>query len=84
VLELEQLKLEIDDFKQNLDEMGNLFDIASIGNQIEELEQKASEPDFWNDTENSQKILQKIKSLRSKVERYNKLVFPVGRFDHFV
>jgi len=54
--------------------MGNLFDIASIGNQIEELEQKASEPDFWNDTENSQKILQKIKSLRSKVERYNKLV----------
>ncbi|ABN51603.1 peptide chain release factor 2 [Acetivibrio thermocellus ATCC 27405] len=53
---------------------GNLFDIASIGNQIEELEQKASEPDFWNDTENSQKILQKIKSLRSKVERYNKLV----------
>lgn len=53
---------------------GNLFDIASIGNQIEELEQKASEPDFWNDTENSQKVLQKIKSLRSKVERYNKLV----------
>ncbi|WP_200859110.1 peptide chain release factor 2 [Acetivibrio thermocellus] len=74
MLELEQLKLEIDDFKQNLDEMGKSLDIASIGNQIEELEQKASEPDFWNDTENSQKILQKIKSLRSKVERYNKLV----------
>ncbi|HBW26109.1 MAG TPA: peptide chain release factor 2 [Hungateiclostridium thermocellum] len=54
--------------------MGKSLDIASIGNQIEELEQKASEPDFWNDTENSQKILQKIKSLRSKVERYNKLV----------
>ncbi len=53
---------------------GNLFDIASMSNQIEELEQKASEPDFWNDTENSQKVLQKIKTLKDKLERYNKLV----------
>jgi len=37
------------------------------------LEQKALEPDFWNDVENSQKILQRIKSLKDKVERYNKL-----------
>ncbi|ODM25787.1 peptide chain release factor 2 [Clostridium sp. Bc-iso-3] len=48
--------------------------MASLSNQIEELEQKASEPDFWNDTENSQKILQRIKSLKDKLERYNKLV----------
>ncbi|AEV69616.1 peptide chain release factor 2 [Acetivibrio clariflavus DSM 19732] len=31
------------------------------------------EPDFWNDVENSQKILQRIKTLKDKVERYNKL-----------
>lgn len=31
------------------------------------------EPDFWNDVENSQKILQRIKNLKDKVERYNKL-----------
>lgn len=37
------------------------------------MEQKALEPDFWNDVENSQKILQRIKSLKDKVERYNKL-----------
>ncbi|NLM58447.1 MAG: peptide chain release factor 2 [Clostridium sp.] len=53
--------------------MGASLDIVSIGNQIEELEQKASEPDFWNDTENSQKVLQKIKSLKDRVEKYNKL-----------
>lgn len=41
---------------------------------IEELEQKASEPEFWNDIENSQKVLQRIKELKEKVERYNKLV----------
>lgn len=45
-----------------------------MNDQIEELEQKASEPDFWNDMENSQKLLQKTKSLKSKVEKYQSLV----------
>lgn len=36
-----------------------------------ELEHKAAEPEFWNDMENSQKILQKTKILKSKIERFN-------------
>jgi len=50
------------------------FDIARLENEIEELEHKAAEPGFWDDMENSQKVLQRIKSLRTKVERYRKLV----------
>lgn len=45
-----------------------------MGNQIEELEQKATEPDFWNDMENSQKILQKIKSMKARIDKYNRLL----------
>ena len=37
------------------------------------MEQKATEPDFWNDTENSQKVLQKVKLMKDKLERYNRL-----------
>jgi peptide chain release factor 2 len=44
-----------------------------MSNDIEELEQKASEPGFWDDIENSQKILQRIKVLRDKIDTYNKL-----------
>lgn len=44
-----------------------------MNNEIEELEQKASEPDFWNDIENSQKVLQRIKNLKTKVERFQRL-----------
>ncbi|MEN2774454.1 peptide chain release factor 2 [Acetivibrio clariflavus] len=73
MLELEQLKLEIDGFEDVLKEMGASLDIAKISNEIEELEHKTLEPDFWNDVENSQKILQRIKTLKDKVERYNKL-----------
>lgn len=43
-------------------------------NEIEELEQKAAEPDFWDDVENSQKVLQKVKSLKSKLKKYHRLV----------
>jgi peptide chain release factor 2 len=42
--------------------------------EIEELENKAAEPGFWDDMENSQKILQKTKVLKTKVEHYEKLV----------
>ncbi len=53
---------------------GLLFDIAKLNNEIEELEQKAAEPGFWDDMENSQKVLQKTKSMKNKVERYQILV----------
>ena len=42
--------------------------------EIEELEQKAAEPGFWEDMEKSQKVLQRTKALKTKVERYSKLV----------
>ncbi len=44
-----------------------------MNDEIYELEQKASEPDFWNNIENSQKILQRTKTLKSKVDRYENL-----------
>ena len=37
------------------------------------MEQKSAEPEFWNDMEKSQKVLQRIKNLRSKFDKYVKL-----------
>lgn len=53
---------------------GLLFDIARLKIEIEELENKAAEPGFWEDIENSQRVLQKTKVLKTKVETYEKLV----------
>ena len=50
------------------------FDFPAIEKELEELEQKASEPEFWNDAEKSQKVLQRTKTLRSKQEFFNKLL----------
>jgi peptide chain release factor 2 len=41
--------------------------------ELEELDQKASEPGFWDDAENSQRVLQRTKMLRAKREYFDKL-----------
>ena len=41
--------------------------------EIENLEQMSAEVGFWDDVENSQKVLQKTKQLKDKVERYENL-----------
>lgn len=42
-------------------------------NLIEELENKASEPDFWNDPTSSQKTLQHLKALKNKLGKFTNL-----------
>ncbi len=41
--------------------------------EIEKLEKESGEPDFWDDMENSQKVLQKTKQLKDKVEAFDSL-----------
>ena len=41
--------------------------------EIETLEAQTAEAGFWDDTENSQKVLQKIKALKNKTEKWQKL-----------
>jgi len=51
-----------------------LFDVDNKVKEIDKLELEISREGFWDDLENSQKILQKSKNLKSNVEKYNELV----------
>lgn len=50
------------------------FNIAKMNVKIEELDKQASMPEFWDDAQNSQKVLQKTKQLKDKLADYHKLV----------
>ncbi|MGI6124250.1 MAG: peptide chain release factor 2, partial [Acetivibrionales bacterium] len=50
------------------------FDLLGMQNELEELEHRASEPQFWDDTENSQRVLQRTKTLQNKIENYRTLL----------
>ena len=49
------------------------FEIAKLESQIEELEKESAKEGFWDDLENSQKVLQKTKQLKDKVAAFNAL-----------
>ena len=49
------------------------FDVENKEKELKELESKTTENDFWNDTDNSSKILKQINNLKSKVEGFKKL-----------
>ena len=55
-----------------------LFDIAGKKTKMEELEAQTNNPDFWNDMENSTKVLQELKALKNKIEEYNKVAMSVA------
>lgn len=48
----------------------SLFDIPKKKKDLEELENKTLETDFWNDPSYSSQILAKIKRMKSKIESY--------------
>ena len=52
----------------------SLFDIASKEKELGELESKTNEQGFWDDQENSTKVLQDIKLLKDKVTNYQKVL----------
>ncbi len=49
------------------------FDVENKEKELKELESKTTENDFWNDTDNSSKVLKQINSLKSKVDGFKKL-----------
>ena len=51
----------------------NLFDIPKLENELKELEKQTLEQGFWNDNKKSGKVLQNIKTIKNKKDKYLKL-----------
>lgn len=59
--------------KGDLDDLGSALKIDKLHDEAEELEQKTLVPDFWDDAENSGKILRELKRIKSTLEEYAQL-----------
>ncbi len=73
MLEMEQLRLSLTGLKSSIDNLRDSLDISSTVEKIQELEKEAMKEGFWDDMENSQKVLKLTKDLKNKVERYETL-----------
>lgn len=74
MLQFEELRLQLEGLLPDIKDLAEALGLAAMESEIAQLELRAAEPGFWDDLDNSQKILQRTSVLKSKVEDYNKLM----------
>ena len=71
---LEDLKPQLGELKEKLDQMEISLEVPAKEEKIAELEYKMGEPSFWDDSEKAQKINQELNDVKISVDKYKKLV----------
>ncbi len=68
------------EFKQKIEDLENRFesikskkDITKQKDELQELESLTTNPDFWNNQENAQKVSRRIGGIRNEIEQIEKL-----------
>lgn len=74
MLQFEENRLKLLGIREQIDDLADALDLKGIKEKIKHFEEESAQAGFWDDIENSQKTLQKIKQLKDKVERYDQLV----------
>lgn len=70
---LDELKVEMTGYRKEMDELGEVLNIRKSREEVEQLREEAAKPGFWDDMENSQKVLQRTKQLENKIAAYEKM-----------
>lgn len=78
MLQFEELRLELERLEPEIKDLADALGLAPMRSEIEQLEHRAAEPGFWDDMENSQKILQRTSMLKNKVQGYEDLTAAYG------
>lgn len=70
---LDEYKLKTEALKEEAQTLGATMGIEQLRERLAQIEKISSDPDFWNDTERSQKILQEQKQVKEKITAYEHL-----------
>ncbi len=73
MLLLDELRVELEGYRKDMKQLYEILDIDRAKAEIAELQEQSGKDGFWDDIENSQKIMQTIKHDEATIESYNKL-----------
>lgn len=73
MLQFEELRLRLEGRKAELDDLAQAIGYDGLLRRVEELERRASEPNFWNDLEKSQANQLETSKLKNKIAAYDGL-----------
>ncbi len=74
IIEYDTYKQKLGALEPRLDTLAAALDLEGARREVEELEEKTNDPNFWNDVSSSQKVLQRTKQLKNKLEHHARLV----------
>lgn len=70
---LDDLRVEMTGYRKEMTELADVLNIQAAKDRIAELNAETAKDGFWDDLENSQKVLRETKALERKIEKFNKL-----------
>ena len=72
MLQFDEYKVKLNNLLPQLDELEQALNLESTAQEVDFLEAKSAADGFWNDPENSQKVLQRLKQLKGRLEGQKK------------
>lgn len=73
IIQLEQARQGLKELRPKIDELAASLRIDALEARGKELEAITSDPSFWNNPEESQKILTEVKDIKDKLESFHAL-----------
>ncbi|MCC8069009.1 MAG: peptide chain release factor 2 [Ruminococcus sp.] len=70
---LDDLKNELTAYRKDIQELSEVLNIEDSKKEIDSLHVEMEKQGFWDNLENSQKVVQKSKTLENKIEHFNQL-----------
>ncbi len=73
IIEYDSYKQKLGALEPELHKLAAALDLDTVRREVDELEDKTADPNFWNDLAASQKVLQRSKQLKNKLEQHARL-----------
>lgn len=73
MLLLDELRLELEGCRKDMADLYNILNIDKLKEDNAKLQEQSAADGFWDDLENSQKVMQTIKQNEATIENYKKL-----------
>ncbi|MFN2455947.1 MAG: peptide chain release factor 2 [Pyrinomonadaceae bacterium] len=80
-LTTQELRAAYEDLRTRVGQVGGFFDVAAKRTELSNSEAQAAAPDFWNDQETAQKLLQqrsRLERIISRQEEFEKAIDDAG------
>lgn len=73
MVEFEELRLELESHNKELNELHEALGLEALQAELDKLEERSAQPDFWDDMKNSQKVLRRISFIKGRMNDYKSL-----------